>query len=140
MTGARKPFRRRGPAYQKGAEIVEFMITLPVVLIVLAIMFDFGTLFSDQIVLTNAARAAAREVVSGATDAEAQQAADRVTVSLMDGGPLPTVIVTRVGTDPGDQVTVTINHSFTFLLLPGFASSATSLNLVATVRMNMLPT
>ena len=114
MTGLKRPFRsRRGLGYQQGAEIVEFMITLPVVLIVLAIMFDFGTLFSDQIVLTNAARAAAREVVSGATDAEAQQAADRVTVSLMDSGPLPTVTVTRAGTDPGDQVTVTINHTFT---------------------------
>ena len=141
-----KPARRcRTTARQKGAEIVEFLITLPVVLIVLAILFDFGSLFADQIVLTNAARAAAREVISGATDDQAQLAADRVTASLLgaDSASLPTVNVVRdadVSDDPGDQITVTVNHAFTFRLLPGFAGSATSINLSATVRMNMLPT
>ncbi|MCP5301391.1 MAG: pilus assembly protein [Chromatiaceae bacterium] len=126
---------------QRGAEIVEFMITLPVILIVLAILFDFGALLSDQIVLDNAARAAAREVINGATDGEAQVAADRVTQSLLaqGGASLPMVVVNRTGTDPGDQVIVTITHPFNFLMLPGFASSAASINLTATARMNMLP-
>ena len=136
---------RRSRMRQKGAEIVEFLITLPVVLIVLAILFDFGSLFADQIVLTNAARAAAREVISGATDNQAQLAANSITASLMgaDAASLPTVTVVRDadGTDdPGDQITVTVSHAFTFRLLPGFAGSATSINLTATVRMNMLPT
>jgi hypothetical protein len=45
MTGSRLHRSiRRPPAYQQGAEITGFMIMLPVNLIVLAIMFDFGTL------------------------------------------------------------------------------------------------
>lgn len=132
----------RGSRRQQGAEIVEFMITLPVILIVLAILFDFGALFSDQIILNNAARVAAREVISGATDIEAQAAADRVTQSLLahGGSSLPTIVVNRSGTAPGSLVTVTVNHTFNFLMLPGFASSAASFTLTARVRMNMLPT
>ena len=133
---------RKGPGRQKGAEIVEFLITLPVILIVLAIMFDFGSLFSDQILLSNAARVAAREVINGATDNEAQLVANKVTQSLLnaDSSALPVISVTRAGADPGDQVTVTITHPFTFLLLPGWASSAATFNLTATVTMSMLPT
>ena len=127
---------------QRGAEIVEFIITLPVILIVLAIIFDFGALFSDRIILTNAARAAAREVINGATDAEAQQASDLVAQAMLSNATstLPTVTVDRSdGSDPGDQIIVTVDHVYTFYLLPTFASSAADINLAATVRMNMLP-
>jgi len=133
--------RCQGHARQKGAEIVEFLLTLPVILIVLAILFDFGALFSDQIILTNAARAAAREVINGASDVEAQQASDRITLSLISDGMSvpPTVTVVRAGPNPGDQVTVTVDHVFTFFLLPSIASTAADINLASTVRMNMLP-
>ena len=135
------------PARQRGAEIVEFIITLPVVLIVLAIIFDFGAALSDQAILTTATRASAIEVIRGATDAEAQQAADRVTqhlLSLETGDPLPTVNVvpdelTRAGADPGNQITVTINHVYNYYLIPAFLAGFASLNLSATTVMNMLP-
>ena len=128
--------------YQKGAEIVEFLVTLPVILIVLGIIFDFGVAFSDQSLLSQATRAAAREVIRGATDAEAQQAADRITQSLISRestDPLPTVTVSRTGNDPGDQATVTINHDFTFYLLPSFLGEMANINLSASTVMNMMP-
>jgi Flp pilus assembly protein TadG len=128
--------------YQTGAEIVEFLVTLPVILIVLGIVFDFGVAFSDQSLLSNASRAAAREVIRGATDAEAQQAADRITQSLISWDstdPLPTLTVTRTGNDPGDPATVTINHTYEFFLLPSFLGEMANLNLSATTVMNMMP-
>lgn len=127
---------------QKGAEIVEFLVTLPVVLIVLAMIFDFGVAFSDQSILTQATRAAARQVIRGATDAEAQQAADQVTLSILSrapADPLPTLSVTRTGVTPGDPATISIVHNYGFFLLPGFLAGITNINLSARTVMNMMP-
>ena len=127
---------------QSGAEIVEFLVTLPVVLIVVGIVFDFGMAISDQSILTHATRASAREVIRGATDADAQQTADQITQSLLSrsaGDPLPAISVNRTGTDPGDPATVTINHNYVFLFLPGFLDEIANINLSATITMNMLP-
>jgi Flp pilus assembly protein TadG len=141
--GAVKPhYRNRPGKYQAGAEIVEFLVTLPVILIVLGIIFDFGVAFSDQSLLSHASRVAAREVIRGATDAEAQQAADRITQSLISRestDPLPTVTVTRTGNDPGDPTTVTINHNYVFSLLPSFLGEMANINLSASTVMNMMP-
>ena len=130
------------PGRQHGAEIVEFMITLPVVLIVLAMIFDFGLALSDKSILTTDSRASAIEVIRGATNAEAQQAADRITQFLLSregGDPLPTVSVVRAGTDPGDQITVTVNYTYNYFLIPAFLQGLTSLDLSTTTAMNMVP-
>ena len=135
------PNYRRG-LRQQGAEIVEFVITLPVILIVVAMMFDLGALFSDRIILTDAVRAAAREVVAGSDSNQIQQAADRVTQSMISADPsdLPDVDVTcDSGCAPGTLVTVSVDHTYTLFLLPKLASSAADINLTATVRMNVLP-
>jgi Flp pilus assembly protein TadG len=128
--------------YQTGAEIVEFLITLPVILIVLAIIVDFGVAFSDQTILANATRAAVREVVQGASDAQAQQMANQITPSLVShdpADPLPTVTVNRSGTNPGDAVSVSISHEFDFFLLPHFLGEITDIDLTATSVMRMMP-
>jgi Flp pilus assembly protein TadG len=128
--------------YQAGAEIIEFLVTLPVILIVLAIVFDFGVAFSDQTILTNATRAAVREVVQGASDAQAQQAVDMITPSLLSlspTDPLPTAIVNRSGANPGDTVSVSITHEYDFFLLPHFLGTITDINLTATSVMRMMP-
>jgi Flp pilus assembly protein TadG len=112
-----------------------------VVLIVLGIVFDFGVAFSDQSVLNHATRVAAREVIHGATDAEAQQAADRITQSLLSrdvADPLPLITVTRTGANPGDPATITINHNYAFFLLPGFLDGIANINLTSTTVMNTM--
>ncbi|MCU7934945.1 MAG: pilus assembly protein [Candidatus Thiodiazotropha sp. (ex Dulcina madagascariensis)] len=135
--GMRNRFR-----YQFGAEIVEFLITLPVILIVVAIIVDFGVALSDQAILTNATQAAVREVIQGASDAQAQQAADLITPSLLSYSstdPLPAVTVNRMGTDPGDTASVSITHEFDFFLLPHFLGGITHIDLTATTVMMMMP-
>ncbi len=127
--------------HQTGAEIVEFMVTLPLILIVLAVIVDFGVALSDQAILSNSVRAAAREVIQGASDAQAQQAADNITSSLLSlaaTDPLPTLTVNRVGVDPGDAASVSITHEFDFFLLPHFLGDITRIELTATIVMNMM--
>jgi Flp pilus assembly protein TadG len=133
---------------EDGAELVEFAVVAPVMLLVLLGIIDFGLLFQRYQVLTNAAREGARIAVLpgySTTDVE-----DRVTQFLTAAG-LDGVATTTVGTpvvvDLGDigpclrmvPVTVTYPHSYSFI--GGIASyfgsddfTATTLQATATMR------
>ena len=54
------PFRRRRSDDDRGAELIELAIVLPILLLVLAAIIDFGFLFQRWEALTNAAREGAR--------------------------------------------------------------------------------
>ncbi len=135
--------RRNSKSVQSGAEIVEFMITLPVVLLLLSIIFDMSVALSDKAILTQATRSAVREVIRGGSDAEAQAAFDQIAQTMLShtaGDPLPILSIVRAGTDPGDQVTVSISYTYAFIMLPNFISAMTDITLTSTTIMNMMPT
>ena len=123
---------------QRGAEIVEFLITLPVILLILAIFVDFGAALTDKLVLTDAARAATRVAIRGADDSAIQQAADRITANLLRPAALPQAVITRGGNAAGAPITVSLTHTYRYLLLPNFLGGAAGLPLQASVRMNRL--
>jgi Flp pilus assembly protein TadG len=134
--------RSRSFKRQRGAEILEFVITLPAILTVFFLIVELGVGFVDQAVLVNASRAAAREVIRGRTDTQAREAAEQVLASLISWdpeAPAPTVNVMRSGANAGDEVAVTVTYTYQFLLLPAFASTAADLTLSARTVMRMLP-
>ena len=106
----------------RGAVLIEFALSLPLLLLLIVGIFDFGFLFQQYAVLTNAAREGARmAVLTGYLDADVQ---DRVTKYLVAGGVTgtPTTTVVSSTITPGGgapfttkKVTVTLNHTFTFL-------------------------
>jgi Flp pilus assembly protein TadG len=84
--------RRRG---ERGSAAVEFALLLPILLLVLLAFVQVGALARDQLVLTQASRAGAREAaVNGSVDAvqeavssaAAGLAAERVTIAVVWGG------------------------------------------------------
>jgi len=52
--------RRRGAGSDRGAELIELAVVLPILLVVFAALIDFGFLFQRYEVITNAAREGAR--------------------------------------------------------------------------------
>lgn len=62
--------RRNGPPRERGQALVEFALLLPVILMVLFLVIDFGVGISRWIVVTNAAREAARLGASGEPDSD----------------------------------------------------------------------
>lgn len=56
----RAPRSRPGLRSERGAEIIEFAIVTPLLCLVIAAMIDFGILFRNWEVVTNAAREGAR--------------------------------------------------------------------------------
>jgi Flp pilus assembly protein TadG len=107
---------------ERGAELVEFAIVLPVLLLITMGIVDFGFMFQRYVVLTNAAMEGARiAVLPGYTTPDVQA---RVQQYASNGGIPGTVpaVVTNVNlpapggaTWPGKQVTVTHDYGFNYL-------------------------
>lgn len=65
-----------------GQSLVETAILLPLVLLLLMAIIDFGFLFNNYIVISNASREAARKGSLGGTDAEITQLIQNYTSTL----------------------------------------------------------
>jgi Flp pilus assembly protein TadG len=109
---------------QSGAELVEFALVLPILLLIFGGIVDFGLLLQRQQVVTNAAREGARlAVLPGYTSADVQA---RVTQFVQEGinnnSVTPVTTLTPVTLTPGTgpafqaaQVSVTLADRFLIL-------------------------
>ena len=86
---------------ERGHSFVKFAMILPMLLVILFAIIDFGRLFQSQVVLTNAAREGARTAATGATTS---QITSRVTSTAT--GLSPTVSVTNAQGTAGTSVVV----------------------------------
>jgi len=121
---ARKSRRVRNA---RGAELIEFALVLPLLLLLVLGIVDFGFLFQRLEVVTNAAREGARIAVlpSYTTDDVKARVNDYLTrggVPIV-AGTNPTINVTKVNPTltpggaaiPSEQVVVTYSHTYLFL-------------------------
>ena len=111
-----------------GAELVEFALVFPLLLLVVLGMIDFGLLFQQEAVLTNAAREGARiAVLPNYTSADATtRVAQYVQASLISQGQAVTTTVgapvaVPIGTHCMSTVTVTLSYPHRYLFLGGIA-------------------
>ena len=86
---------------ERGAAAVELAITLPVVLLIIGGIVDFGLFFFAQIQLTNAAREGARAAIVTGTPAPGGGPSQRAIAALPGYTPSPPVTVTVLYCDPG---------------------------------------
>jgi len=101
---------------QRGAAAVELALVLPVLLLILAGIIEFGRGYHEKISMTHAAREGARALAVGKTASVAEATA----VGAATGVGLTTAEVSTVpasGTcTPGSTVTVEINHRLDFFI------------------------
>jgi Flp pilus assembly protein TadG len=145
MAAVKSMLKRLAKA-EHGAELIEFALTFPILLLVVMGIVDFGLLFQQYEVLTNAAREGARVAVLpgyGTTDVQTRvnqyiQATNltsaNVTTSLATPPPLPigTGLCASVKT-----VTVTYPHQYVFLsgVAKFFGATFGTKTLIATASM-----
>ncbi|MDH5299504.1 MAG: pilus assembly protein [Desulfobulbaceae bacterium] len=115
---------------EKGASLIEFALILPLLLVVLFGIIEFGFILYDQAMLTNAAREGARfGVVARAPRHSVDEIRNEVntycaTYLVSFGGPVSPVVT--VTPDPtatalfGDDLTVSVTFRYTFLFVPNF--------------------
>jgi Flp pilus assembly protein TadG len=96
----------------KGQSLVETALILPVLLLLLTGIIDFGLLFNSYLVVSNASREGARHAAVGDSDAQIRAVAgnaaatldpDRLTVEITPG---------EAARDTGDSVTVTVRYGY----------------------------
>lgn len=138
---------------EKGASAVEFALVLPVLILLLFGIIEFGLLLYDKAVITNASREGARAGIvyvttvgagGTATAVPPEEITDTVdsyiASSLISLGTDESVPVTTVAGNcavAGSALTVTVNYPYSFLVLPNFAKgTGASIMLTATTVMN----
>lgn len=97
--------------------MVEFALVLPLFLVVMFIIADFGVGFSRWLVLTNSTREGAREGTVGASITEIQQRTASTSNGLLDAGD---VVVTyqdfeNDGVGQGDAVAVSADYEYNLI-------------------------
>lgn len=132
--------------HRTGAELIEFALVLPMLLLVIVGIFDFGFLFRDFGVITNAAREGARiGVLAGYSTSDVQARANSyMTAAGLDAAQASTAVAVEdlgvggTSTVRVVRVTVTYPHSFSFLGpiagLVGGSFGSVSLRAVSTMR------
>ena len=120
----------------RGSVAVEFALLLPVLLLILFGIIDFGRAISYQITLTQAAREGARVAsLGGSTSAvttRAQSAAYPIT-------PVPTVTVMSscpAGAGAGADAKVVVSYTYTFLTPVGAFAAMFGGNLGSTLSLS----
>jgi Flp pilus assembly protein TadG len=121
--------RRRLARYasDKGAELIEMALVLPILLMIFAGIIDFGFMFQRYEVLTNAAREGARMgTLPGYSQTDIQNRVENYldTSGLTDAHPPPIVTfgTAPVGTGLIDTVTVTVFYHSQFTNLGPIAA------------------
>ncbi len=139
---------RRRLGDERGAELLELAIVLPMLLVVFAAMIDFAVLFQRYQVVTNAAREGARVGILpdyGTADVQARVNTYLTQAGLTAAAPAPGVDYDAMEVSPGGltmnvvRVTVQYPHQFIFLgpaisLVGGSAFANITLAAGATMR------
>ncbi len=127
---------------QKGVAAVEFAIILPVLMLIIFGIIEFGLLMYDKQVITNASREGARAGivvgVSRVDDDGILEMMDRYIANhLITFGATPSLDITiepvdRTDMDFGDELTVTVTYDYDFLVLPNFVADFAGVQTLAT--------
>ena len=115
---------------ERGAELIEMVIVLPLLLLMLFGIIDFGFMFQRYVVLTNAAMEGARVgILPGYSTADARSTRRglRVTTGRRPGGrsgrrPSIPVSLTDAGGAPWPGMQVTVTHPYTYQFIGPIAS------------------
>jgi len=112
LTILKRITRRKGEG-EGGQSLVEFALVLPIFLLVLFAIVDFGMAFHAWIAVTNSAREGARLGAVRGPAAEIEQRV-RDTTGTLDQENL-TVTVTNAEGDPGDSVIVDVSYAYSLM-------------------------
>jgi Flp pilus assembly protein TadG len=113
---------------KRGSTAVEMALILPVLVMMLFGIFQFGIAFNNWIALTHAAREGARLAAVGNFDEQAvRDSAPSVTIQNID--------ISGEGGDIGDTVTVTVTGSVLNIEIPFIGSWPVQLHSTASMRL-----
>jgi Flp pilus assembly protein TadG len=113
--------RRISIREERGQTVAEFALVLPLLMLILLAILQFGVLFRDYLAVTDAVRAGARTAAvsrSAAVPEEAcEKAVERSASDLNVADALEVECDTPAGWNPGEDVVVTATYPYEISLL-----------------------
>lgn len=95
---------------QKGQSLVETAFILPIIILILTGIIDFGLLFNNYMVIVNASREGARSAAVGSSDASISTAISSITSTLDQTKLTITIYPAESLRKKGDEVIVTVEY------------------------------
>ncbi|ABA88992.1 Flp pilus minor pilin TadE [Syntrophotalea carbinolica DSM 2380] len=143
---------------QKGAAIVEFAVILPLLLLIVFGIVEFGFIFYNQAILTNASREGARRAIVFETNSNGDRIYNGATVEdtikrylytdyptnsdlrLVTFGTenlsiAPSSADGEVVINQGDYILVEVQYDYDFMVLPSFAGIPQTITLTGKTTM-----
>lgn len=114
---------------EKGASVVEFALILPLLLVMLFGIIEFGLILYDQAMLTNASREGARAGIVSSSPRLSEAEIRTIAHNYLDGhlitfgsSPAQANVTALIPADTsfGEDLTVRVSYVYNFLLIPGF--------------------
>ena len=100
---------------EKGQSLVEFVLVIPLLLIILMAIIEFGFMFNSYIVISNASREGARLASLGGSDVEVEERVELVASSLDISLLSVTITPNEWNRDRGDMVNVSVEYDYQML-------------------------
>jgi Flp pilus assembly protein TadG len=122
--------RSRRQAGERGQAMAEFALCLPLLVMILFAVFQFGIIFVNYIEVSSAAREGARNAAVNGSPSGVNAAAQGAAAVA---GTLGVAVSAPSGWDSGDKVTVTVTYPWS-LGIPGLAAQTGTLTSVITAR------
>lgn len=97
---------------EKGQALVEFAIILPVLLLLIMGILQFGMMLNAYLAIENAAREGARTGIAGSSDAEIRQSIISISPSLDSENLNVTITPDETNRKSGDTLTVSVAYSY----------------------------
>lgn len=121
---------------QKGQSLVEFAIILPLLLLLVMGIIEFGMMLNSYLAINNAAREGARAGIVGSRNNEIQNSILSTSPALDAQNLIITITPSDGSRKSGDTLTVkvTYNYYFTIPILGNIFNSVVPLNVQVSMR------
>lgn len=121
---------------QKGQALVEFTIILPILLILVMGILEFGMMLNSYLSIENAAREGARAGIVGTADVDIKNTMINISPSLDPKNLTVTMTPTDVTRKSGDTLTVhvTYNHKLIVPIMSSLLHNVVVLNYETSMR------
>jgi Flp pilus assembly protein TadG len=97
---------------ENGQALVEFAIILPILLLLIMGIFEFGMLLNSYLTIQNAAREGARLGIVGGTDVEIDSLINSISPTLTPSDLTVSVTPVEISRNSGDTLTVNVTYNY----------------------------
>ena len=101
---------------QKGQALVEFAIILPILLILVMGILQFGMMLNSYLTIENASREGARTGIIGSSDAEIQNLIISTSPSLDPKNLIVSITPTETNRKSGDTLIVKVTYNYNLIV------------------------